>query len=81
VSDAPGDGAPAPRRDEERPPLPDLRPLRRIQVATALLIVAAGVVTLLSDERPGAVRWGTLVGLIVLIVTIYVVTRRRRSHG
>lgn len=80
MSGAPGDDGPAPRRDGGRPPLPDLRPFRRIQGATALLIVAAGVVTLLSDERPGAVRWGTVVGLIVLIVTIYVVTRRRRPH-
>jgi len=72
-----------PGRDgsDDRPPLPDPGPFRRLQFATGALIVGAGVITLLSDERPGAVRWGTLVGLIVLIVTIYVVTRRRRPHG
>lgn len=74
-------GDPRTPRDDDRPPLPDPGPFRRLQLATGALIVGAGVITLLSDERPGAVRWGTLVGLIVLIVTIYVVTRRRRPHG
>lgn len=69
------------RRDDGRPALPDARPFRRIQLATAALIGAAAIVTLLSDERPGAVRWGALVGVLVLIVTIWFVTRRRRPHG
>ncbi len=73
-------GRDRPPGDGDRPGLPDPGPLRRIQLATAALLVAAALITLLSDERPGAVRWGTALGLIVLIVTIYVVTRQRRSR-
>lgn len=73
---ASGDGRP--RRGHD---LPDPRPLRRIQAATAVLIGVAAVVTLLSDERPGAVRWGTVVGLALLIVAIWAITRRRRRDG
>lgn len=75
-----GDAPPRAPGPPDPPPLPDPAPFKRIQIATAALIAGAGLITLLSDERPGAVRWGTLVGLIVLIVTIYVVTRRRRPH-
>lgn len=73
---------------DERPPpgdgdprFPDPRPFRRIQGATAGLIGVAAAVTLLSDERPGAVRWGAAVGLALLIVAIWWITRRRRPHG
>ena len=62
-------------------PFPDPRPFRRIQAATAVLIAGVAALTLLSDSRPAGVRWGTAIGLLVLIVTIYVITRRRRPHG
>jgi hypothetical protein len=71
----------------ERPPerddglrYPDPRPLRRIQLATAGLIVIAGLVTLLSGERPAALRWGTLIGLIALVLVVLLVTRVRRGR-
>jgi len=70
-----------PPREDQPDPFPDPRPLRRIQAATAVLIAGVAVLTLLSDSRPAAVRWGTAIGLVVLIVTIYVITRRRRPHG
>ena len=70
-----------PPRDDHPDAFPDPRPFRRIQAATAALIAGAAVLTLLSDSRPDAVRWGAAIGLIVLIVTIYVITRRRRPHG
>ena len=72
----PTDPPPEPPLD----PFPEARPFRRIQAATAVLIAAAAVLTLLSDSRPAAVRWGTAIGLAVLIVTIWVITRRRRTH-
>ena len=52
----------------ERNPFPDPRPFRRIQAATALLIAVAAAVTLLSDERPAAVRWSAVAGIVVLLV-------------
>ena len=69
---------PPPDRDDD--PFPEARPFRRIQAATAGLIALAAVVTLLSDSRPASVRWGTAIGLGVLILTIWLITRRRRSH-
>ena len=69
-----------PPRDDQPDPFPDPRPFRRIQAATAALIAGVAVLTLLSDSRPEAVRWGAAAGLLVLIVTIYVITRRRRPH-
>lgn len=70
-----------PPPDDRDDPFPDARPLRRIQAATAALIAIAAAVTLLSDKRPAEVRWGAAIGLIVLIVAIFVITRRRRPHG
>jgi hypothetical protein len=67
------------RRDRGDPRYPDPRPLRRIQAATALLIAAVAVVTLLSGHRPAEVRWGTAAGLAVLAVVVLVVLRRRRG--
>ncbi len=70
-----------PPPDDPPDPFPDPRPFRRIQAATAVLIAGVAVLTLLSDSRPAEVRWGTAIGVLVLIVTIYVITRRRRRHG
>lgn len=65
-------------RDPWGPRFPDARPLRRIQAATAGLIALAAVVMLLSDSRPSEVRWGTLIGLVLLVVAVAVILRRRR---
>lgn len=68
-------------RDERDPfdsRFPDPRPLRRVQAATAALIAVAALGTLLSDSRPSEVRWGTLIGLGVLVVVVAVVLRRRK---
>jgi Flp pilus assembly protein TadB len=59
---------------------PDPRPLRRIQLATAALIVVAAVITLASGSRPAEVRWGTLIGLVALIAVVLWATRRRRAR-
>jgi hypothetical protein len=67
--------------DRYRPQLPDPGPLRRVQALTAVLIGAAVVFTLLSDKRPGEVRWGTLVGLVALSVGVFIVLRRRGRPG
>ena len=72
---------PPPPPDDRPDPFPDPRPFRRIQAATAVLIGGVAVLTLLSDSRPAGVRWGAAIGLAVLIVAIYVITRRRRPHG
>jgi hypothetical protein len=68
------------RPPEEPDPFPDPRPLRRIQLATAALIAVAGAVTLLSDERPAVVRWSAAVGIAVLIVVVWAITRHRRTR-
>lgn len=73
----PADRDPAPERDPAHDPFPDPRPFRRIQAATAALIAVAAAVTLLSDERPAGVRWGAGVGIVVLIVIIWWITRHR----
>jgi hypothetical protein len=70
-----------PPPDDRPDPFPDPRPFRRIQAATAVLIALAAALTLISDQRPEAVRWGAAIGLIVLIVAIFLITRRRRPHG
>jgi hypothetical protein len=62
----------------EPEPFPDPRPFRRIQAATALLIAVAAAVTLLSDERPAAVRWSAVAGMAVLILVVWWITRHRR---
>ena len=68
----------APREPPEEPdPFPDPRPLRRIQAATAALIAIVAALTLLSDERPTAVRWSAAVGIGVLIVVVWAITRHR----
>jgi membrane protein implicated in regulation of membrane protease activity len=69
---------PSDPRDDLR--YPDPRPLRRIQLATLVLIVVAIVVTLTSGSRPAEVRWGTLVGLVALTVVVLVATRRWRAR-
>ncbi len=70
----------APREPPEEPdPFPDPRPLRRIQAATAILIAIVAALTLLSDERPAAVRWSAVVGIGVLILIVWAITRRRRG--
>jgi hypothetical protein len=72
-----------PRRPEERDDrirFPDARPFRRIQLATAALIVVAVLVTLLSDKRPAEVRYGALIGVAVLILVVLWATRRRRAR-
>lgn len=61
------------------PALPDARPFKRIQLVTAALIAVAALITLTSDSRPGAVRWGTIVGVTVLAVAVWLITRRRRT--
>ncbi len=71
-----------PRRPpDDHDPFPEARPFRRIQAATALLLAVAAVVTLLSDERPAAVRWSAAVGVGVLALVIWLLTRERRSRG
>ena len=73
-----------PERPRERPDdirFPDPRPLRRIQLATAGLLVVGIIIALTSGSRPAEVRWGTLVGVIALTVVVYLATRRRRSRG
>lgn len=72
---------PDPPRDEPHDPFPDPRPFRRIQAATAALIAAVAVLTLLSDSRPAEVRWGAAIGVVALIVAVFVITRRRRPRG
>lgn len=71
---------------EERPPdegprFPDPRPFRRIQAITAGLIAVVALITLLSDKRPEEVRYGTLAGVAVLAVAVWLVTRRRGRRG
>jgi hypothetical protein len=65
----------------EPDPFPDPRPFRRIQAATALLIAVVAAVTLLSDERPAAVRWSAVAGMAVLILVVWWITRHRRAAG
>ena len=72
-----------PERPQERPDdirFPDPRPLRRIQLATAGLLVVGIIIALTSGSRPAEVRWGTLVGVVALTVVVYLATRRRRSR-
>ena len=72
-----------PERPPERPDdirFPDPRPLRRIQLATAGLLVVGIIIALTSGSQPAEVRWGTLVGVIALTVVVYLATRRRRSR-
>jgi MYXO-CTERM domain-containing protein len=71
---------PRPPRDEG-PRLPDPKPFKRIQWVTAALLAVAALITLISDERPSEVRWGTVAGVALLIVGIALVTRRRRGRG
>lgn len=71
----------APREPPEEPdPFPDPRPLRRIQAATAILIAIVAALTLLSDRRPEAVRWSAVVGIAVLILIVWLITRHRRTR-
>jgi hypothetical protein len=73
-----------PERREEGPPgpdLPDPRPFRRIQAVTAGLLLIGVVITLTSDRRPAEVRWGTIVGLAVLAIAVYLITRHRAARG
>jgi LPXTG-motif cell wall-anchored protein len=72
--------APPPERPGEGPPepeLPDPRPFRRIQAVTAALLALGLIVTLTSDRRPAEVRWGTLIGVALLALGVFLVTRRR----
>lgn len=69
-----------PHRPDDGPELPDPRPFKRIQLITAVLLVGAGLITLLSDRRPSEVRWGAAVGVVLLIAGIAVVTWRRRRR-
>ncbi len=70
-----------PREPPEGPdPFPDPRPLRRIQAATAILLAVVAALTLLSDERPATVRWGAAVGIGVLILIVWGITRHRRPR-
>ena len=70
-----------PRDPPEAPgPYPDPRPLRRVQAATAILLAVVAALTLLSDERPAAVRWSAAVGIGVLILIVWALTRRRRPR-
>ena len=76
---------PEPERERERERddgirFPDPRPFRIIQLATAGLILVAIVVTLTSGSRPAEVRWGTLTGLALLSVVVFLATRRRRAR-
>ncbi|MGD9696325.1 MAG: hypothetical protein AB7V42_11790 [Thermoleophilia bacterium] len=76
-----------PDRDDDRTPpddglrYPDPGPLRRIQAVTAVLIVGVIVVILLSDKRPAEVRYGTLIGVAVLVVAIAIAIRRKKRTG
>jgi hypothetical protein len=71
-----------PRGDRQgHDPFPDPRPFRRIQAATAVLIAVVAAITLLSDERPSAVRWSAAAGIGVLVLIIWAITRRRKPHG
>ena len=77
---------PDPDRPSREPPegpdpIPDARPLRRIQAATAILLAVVAALTLLSDQRPEAVRWAAAIGLGVLLVVIWGITRHRRPRG
>jgi hypothetical protein len=45
-----------------------------------VLLVGAGLITLLSGNRPSEVRWAAAVGVLLLIVGIAVVTWRRRGR-
>lgn len=65
---------------DDGPRFPDAGPLKRMQAVTLGLIVAVILITLLSDKRPSEVRWGTLIGLVVLTVAVLVVFRRRGSR-
>ena len=70
-----------PREPPEGPdPYPDPRPLRRVQAATAILLAVVAAFTLLSDERPSAVRWSAVVGIGVLILIVWGITRYRRPR-
>jgi hypothetical protein len=71
---------PQPHRRRDGPDLPDSRPFKRIQLVTAVLLVGAGLITLLSGNRPSEVRWAAAVGVLLLIVGIAVVTWRRRGR-
>jgi hypothetical protein len=62
-------------------PSPHPRPLRRVLAATAILLAVVAALTLLSDERPAAVRWSAAVGIGVLILIVWALTRRRRPRG
>jgi len=69
-----------PEREGQGPPepeLPDPRPFRRIQAVTAALLALGLIVTLTSDRRPAEVRWGTLIGVALLALGVFLVTRRR----
>jgi hypothetical protein len=74
-----------PERERERDRddgirFPDARPLRRIQLATVVLIAIAVVLTLTSGSRPAEVRWGTLIGLALLTAVVFLGTRRHRAR-
>jgi LPXTG-motif cell wall-anchored protein len=71
---------PQPHRHEGGPGLPDPRPFKRIQAITAVLLVGAALITLLSDQRPSEVRWGAAIGVVLLIAGIALVTWRRRRR-
>jgi LPXTG-motif cell wall-anchored protein len=71
---------PQPHRPHDGPEMPDPRPFRRIQLITAVLLVGAVLITLLSDRRPSEVRWGAAVGVVLLIAGIALVTWRRRRR-
>jgi hypothetical protein len=71
---------PQPHRRRDGPDLPDPRPFKRIQLVTAALLVGAGLITLLGDNRPSEVRWGAAVGVALLIAGIALVTWRRRDR-
>ena len=77
---------PDPDRPPREPPedpgrYPDPRPLRRVQAATAILLAIVAALTLLSDERPSAVRWSAAAGIGVLILIVWAITRHRRPGG
>lgn len=76
---------PDPDRPPREPPeapgsYPDTRPLRRVQAATAILLAVVAALTLLSDERPAAVRWTAAAGIGVLILIVWAITRHRRPR-
>jgi LPXTG-motif cell wall-anchored protein len=69
-----------PLHRHQGPELPDPQPFKRIQLITAVLLVGAGLITLLSDQRPSEVRWGAAIGVVLLIAGIAAVTWRRRRR-